>query len=45
MSTAVLTYYAVKKGIDIVLGIALILSAISIALNLYCEIKKKEGEE
>ena len=45
MSTAILAYYVVKKGIDVVLGIALVLSAISIALNLYCEVRKKEGEE
>lgn len=34
----VLAYYAVKKGLDIVLGIAMILNAVSMVLNIYCEV-------
>lgn len=38
LTVSVLAYYAVKKGLDIVIGIALIISAISTALNIYCEV-------
>lgn len=30
---------------DIVLGIALVLSALTVILNLYCEIRKGNGDE
>ena len=45
MTTGVLSYYAIKKGMDIVIGVTLALSALTVALNLYCEIKKGNGDE
>lgn len=38
-------FYVIKKGLDIPIGIALILSAISTALNLYCEVKYGRKED
>lgn len=45
MSAAILAYYAITKEFDIFIGIALILSMISIALNIYCEVKHGRKED
>ncbi len=44
MSAAILAYYAITKEFDIFIGIALILSMISIALNIYYEVKHGRKE-
>ena len=40
-----LEYYAVKKGLNTVLGIALIISAISNVLNLLCMTRYNSSHE
>ena len=40
-----LGYYAVSKGIDLVIGLALIVSIISNTLNIICEVRYGRGRE
>ena len=46
LSMSILSWYTVKKGLDIVLGITLLINAVSIALNIYSEVKygRKESQ-
>ena len=42
---AALSFYVIKKGLDVVLGIAWILGLLSLALNIYCEVKYGRKED
>lgn len=45
VTMATLSFYVIRKGIDIVLGISLASGLISLALNIYCEVKYGREED
>jgi hypothetical protein len=44
-SAAVLVYYAIRKGLDVAIAIALVLSVASMGLNIYCEVHDGRKED
>ena len=45
VTMATLSFYIFKKGIDVMLGIALASGVISLVLNIYCEVKYGRKED